>query len=267
VSVIREEGFGQARVVNAALRAEAYQRLKKRIVPILLFNQTLYENLLISRINEETVWLDAGCGHEVLPSWRFGAEKSLIKRTLFSCGCDDDTRAIREHRSLKNRVACDPAALPFKPGTFTLITCNMVVEHLENPERVFTEFARVLKPGGSVIVHTPYRWSYFAVISSLVPQALKGRVGKWVDGRPAEDYYPVRYRCNTPGRLRRLFRERGLEEVRSSMFASDAVLQFLAESSLGRLFLSLELYLLRLSLRPGWRFLRLSICGSYQKPR
>ena len=157
--------------MSIASRYEQYTRLKQSIVPSLVFNQTLYENVLRTHTSEQTIWLDAGCGHKLLPSWRGDAERVLIQNVQLACGCDGDAGAIKGHRSLTRRVVCDLAALPFKSETLTLVTCNMVAEHLENPQCVFSEFSRVLKPGeGVAIVHTPYRWSYFALISALVPQ-------------------------------------------------------------------------------------------------
>ena len=244
---------------------EWYQRLKARIVPELTFNQTLYEGVLAGHVSPNTVWMDAGCGHRVLPNWRGESERELVNRARVALGCDVDVAAIRVHRSLKNRVISDLVHLPFKSGTVTLITLNMVAEHLDYPQPVFREFARVLAAGGDIIVHTPYRWSYFAIVSALTPQFIKSKVGRMLDDRPVHDYYPVRYRCNTPRSLRKLFGRAGLREVRVSLFASDAILQFLANSKAGRVILRMELYLLRLSLKSRWRFLRLSICGVYRK--
>jgi SAM-dependent methyltransferase len=250
----------------AASRWKEYRRLAGRIAPTLVSNRILYGQVLSDYVSTQTIWLDAGCGHLLLGSSKADEERDLVQRARFACGCDGDVEAIRHHRSLANRVVCDLTALPFKPGSFTLITSNMVVEHLDNPEQVFREFAGLLKPGGVVMVHTPNRWSYYALLSALVPQAIKNRIGTMIDGRPPEDYYPVRYRANSPGTLRRLFHDVGLQEQQVSMYASDAIFQFLADRMWGRMILRMELYLLKLSLQPGWRFLRLSICAVYKKP-
>ena len=248
-------------------RRTSYGELKQRIVPDLRFNQYLYEDILLKCVSTETQWLDAGCGHKLLPTWRAAAERELVKRARFVCGCDGDVKSLWRHESLRYCVGSDLSALPFKSGTFSLITCNMVIEHLENPAPVFKEFARLLKPDGVVIVHTPYRWSYISLVSSCVPQFIKDRIGRTLDGRPEEDYYPVRYRCNTPKKLRLVFSQAGLQEIKMSMFASDAIFQFLGEGLWGTLVIRMELYFLRLSLRPSWWFLRSSICGIYQKCR
>jgi ubiquinone/menaquinone biosynthesis C-methylase UbiE len=45
--------------------------------------------------------------------------------------------------------------LAFPSGYFDYVTMLAVVEHLENPEEVFWEIHRVLKPGGRFIFTTP----------------------------------------------------------------------------------------------------------------
>ncbi len=45
--------------------------------------------------------------------------------------------------------------IPFPDSTFGLVTCIEVVEHLARPSDALAELARVLTPGGSIIVTTP----------------------------------------------------------------------------------------------------------------
>jgi ubiquinone/menaquinone biosynthesis C-methylase UbiE len=47
-------------------------------------------------------------------------------------------------------AACDAAALPFEDATFDLVLGHAVLHHLPDLERSFAEFARVLKPGGTL---------------------------------------------------------------------------------------------------------------------
>ncbi|MCR2745786.1 class I SAM-dependent methyltransferase [Limnobacter parvus] len=46
-------------------------------------------------------------------------------------------------------------SLPYGDNLFDLVTCTEVVEHLENYHRLIKEIARVLKPGGLVVISTP----------------------------------------------------------------------------------------------------------------
>ncbi len=47
-------------------------------------------------------------------------------------------------------VACDAAELPFEDGSFDLVQGHAVLHHLPDLERSFAEFARVLRPGGTL---------------------------------------------------------------------------------------------------------------------
>jgi SAM-dependent methyltransferase len=47
-------------------------------------------------------------------------------------------------------VACDAAALPFEDASFDLVLGHAVLHHLPALERSFAEFARVLRPGGTL---------------------------------------------------------------------------------------------------------------------
>lgn len=47
-------------------------------------------------------------------------------------------------------------ALSFPDGSFDLIICNHVLEHVNEPHAALAEFNRCLKPGGRLIAQTPY---------------------------------------------------------------------------------------------------------------
>jgi len=46
--------------------------------------------------------------------------------------------------------ACDAASLPFADGSFDLVFGHAVLHHLPELDRAFAEFARVLRPGGTL---------------------------------------------------------------------------------------------------------------------
>lgn len=45
--------------------------------------------------------------------------------------------------------------LPFPDRSFDFITCLEGLEHIENPQQAIREFARMLRPGGTVVISVP----------------------------------------------------------------------------------------------------------------
>ena len=82
-------------------------------------------------------------------------------------------------------VCGDAMRLPFRSGTFETVVASEIIEHVGNPEAMMSECARVLAPGGTLIVTTPNPF--------CIPWIVKGRKGPeatwnpqhvaWFDGR------------------------------------------------------------------------------------
>ena len=62
-----------------------------------------------------------------------------------------------EHKIFKHTdVVGDAHQLPFRDGSFDRVFAFNVFEHLREPTRAAAEVARVLKPGGTVAIHTAF---------------------------------------------------------------------------------------------------------------
>ena len=55
-------------------------------------------------------------------------------------------------------VVCDAYHVPFEDATVDTILLTEVLEHLERPGQALVECARLLRPGGHLIVTTPFSW-------------------------------------------------------------------------------------------------------------
>ena len=55
-------------------------------------------------------------------------------------------------------VWADGLALPFGAASFDSVLCSEVLEHVPEPARLFAEAARVLRPGGTLVLTTPQTW-------------------------------------------------------------------------------------------------------------
>ena len=66
--------------------------------------------------------------------------------------CIELERKIFRHTD----VVADAHSLPFHERTFDRVMGFNVFEHLENPRRAAAKILRVLKPGGSLVIHTAF---------------------------------------------------------------------------------------------------------------
>lgn len=67
----------------------------------------------------------------------------------------------------------DGENLPFRSEAFDIVWCSDVIEHLDDPSRVFQEFWRILKPGGVALVSTPNLRCITSIIHSIMPAKIK----------------------------------------------------------------------------------------------
>jgi SAM-dependent methyltransferase len=197
-----------------SLREQAYAvtgSIRKRVVPELRYSQTQYEEYLRANAAGIQSWLDVGCGHQLLPPWRAAAEAELLGSVERVVGIDYDLDSLRRHANIRNVCRADVGALPFADESFDLVTANMVVEHLDAPEKQFREVRRVLRPGGAFLFHTPNELSYPVRVSKLLPDGVKKTLARVLEGRAEEDVFPTHYRANREEVIRRVAASAGLE--------------------------------------------------------
>jgi SAM-dependent methyltransferase len=155
--------------------------------------------------------------------------------------------------------------LPFADGSFDLVSCNMVVEHLRTPAKTFQELTRVLAPGGHLVIHTPNALSYvvFAgrIAKAVLPREWIYKLILWSEFRKSEDVFPTFYRANSKRRIKNLLSQAGLRETSSQLLVGPHPI-FWRFAPIA----SLELLLQRLSLVAPFHFLRSALLVVYQKP-
>lgn len=99
--------------------------------------------------------LDAACG--------VGYGTQLLARAAAksATGVDLSEQAVATARERYGEEAsflvADAAELPLDTDSIDLAVCFETIEHVERPERVFTELRRVLRPGGVLLVSSPNR--------------------------------------------------------------------------------------------------------------
>lgn len=98
----------------------------------------------------------------------------------------------------------DAARLPLPDASVDTAAAVEVIEHLENPRAFVRELARIVRPGGWVVVTTPNQLSAL----SLLTLALKGRFSAFQD-----DAYPAHRTALLEIDLRRIMTECGLRDL------------------------------------------------------
>ncbi|MEZ4473435.1 MAG: class I SAM-dependent methyltransferase [bacterium] len=78
------------------------------------------------------------------------------------------------------------ASLPFKTGSFDLVWCSEVIEHLADPAFSLKELVRVTRPGGELILTTPN--SYMVLFRAL---ALVGLTPKRIQRKDHLHFFDV----------------------------------------------------------------------------
>jgi SAM-dependent methyltransferase len=181
-------------------------KLQRRILPHLRWNQEIWGEIIRKYLAPPVRWLDSGCGWRLLGKNLEPLENELVSLARGVVGVDLDFPHLRKHVNIPRRICASLESLPFADASFDLVTCNMVVEHLPAPFKTFHEMARVLAPGGILLVHTPNTKNYLVLANILAKKLLpRSLVLKLVrDGRAGDDIYPTYYRANNARALRSL---------------------------------------------------------------
>ena len=117
--------------------------------------------------------------------------------------------------------SADALRLPFQDETFDMAVSYSVLEHVSDQARMVSEMARVLRPGGRLLIHTTCRrdrwtWHWWQRIMS------RGRYGLGLDDQAGHD----REKFLEPAELAHLLMKSGLSRVETLVVHTMYTLMF-----------------------------------------
>jgi len=165
--------------------------------------------------------LDLGCG-------AFNDLDAFRSATVEVWGSDFATHSQLAHPQWFRPLSPE-GYIPFTNSFFDVVFANMVAEHVEWPERFLGEIERVLRPGGTLILHTlsaDHYVTYLRRLIGLFPAWLNEKLVWRLYGRSPEDTFKTYYRLNTFSALARLSRRTGLPLQRMRRYADPGYFRF-----------------------------------------
>jgi SAM-dependent methyltransferase len=137
--------------LNSKLKALAERMLPDSILVCLDPVQALIDSEIrraADRLQDGQTILDAGAGE--------ARHRAYFKRGRYialDAGYGDSSWDYS-----KLDIRGDLAKIPLRNSSMDCILCIVVLEHTRNPRDVLLEFARILKPGGTLIMVVPFLW-------------------------------------------------------------------------------------------------------------
>jgi ubiquinone/menaquinone biosynthesis C-methylase UbiE len=134
-----------------------------------------YQHLIaLARPLKDQVILDVGTGDGRL-AWKYGAHADA--RKFIGVDISFDLLAVfRQRMPNAMAVVCDlNDGLPFRRESVDRVLCTEAFEHFAAPDLVLKEFARVVTPGGRIVIQSPSAMQLRNLNPFHVLQCLVGR--------------------------------------------------------------------------------------------
>jgi SAM-dependent methyltransferase len=165
------------------------RNLAARCLPGEPFRWELYDLRLREALRGSDLWLDLGAG----------CADFIRENADLATGVGVDLTLPSTHSG--RYVVADILALPFRNGSAGAVALRFVTEHLKSPLQAWAECARVLRPGGKLLILTTNIQSPLVAIAGLIPENLRRHLISRLYRVPAETVLPVFHRWNTPARV------------------------------------------------------------------
>jgi len=126
-----------------------------------LGRQDLIKKLVMKYSSEGEFILDLGCSGGK-------AIEKLKQRKVYGLDISFDAVLKARKAGLKNIINGDAQNIPIKDGTFDLVVCSDLLEHIKKDKQTVNEIHRVLKKGGIALIFVPafkFLWGQHDIVN------------------------------------------------------------------------------------------------------
>jgi SAM-dependent methyltransferase len=171
------------------------------------WDNKMFSAFLMEKIKQAHFLLDYGAGRGALHELNF---RGKVKRVA---GVDLHESVLINPFLDESKILSLPSCrIPYDDNTFDIVFSANVMEHIQEPETVFKEIFRVLKPNGLFIAKTPNKWHYVPMIAKITPYSFHIFINK-VRGRESYDTFQTVHKCNTVGDVKKYSHKSGFTFV------------------------------------------------------
>lgn len=174
------------------------------------WDDLLFGKELIQHLSLDVLLLDLGAGSGTNHYMNF---RGKVARVV---GVDPDP-SVLQNPFLDEAKIGKGENIPYKDREFHIIISVNTLEHLDNPEYVFKEVYRVLKPGGLFMIKTPNKRHYVPLISRLTPMWFHKFWNK-MRGVEEKDVFPTKYKANDSRGLFQLVNMAGFAVISMELY-------------------------------------------------
>lgn len=166
----------------------------------------LFEDEVARWLGPTATLLDAGCGRTAPVLRKYLGRASRLIGV--------DVVDFERNPSGLELYRADLIDMPVENDSVDVVMARSVMEHVVDPERVYAEMFRILKPGGRLVFLTGNLWDYAALIAMVIPNRFHPSLVQRLEGRAPEDVFPVAYKTNTYRAVRKYAARTGFDIVR-----------------------------------------------------
>lgn len=102
-----------------------------------------------------------------------GGSLSILPPSLLDASnisvVDIDEVQLRNNKYANVKIQGDIQTFSFPPGSFDVVVCNQVIEHLDRPDQAIRLFLDMLAPGGLLFIGAPHPESFSGLVTKYSP--------------------------------------------------------------------------------------------------